>query len=114
MHNQRHMLVLTSLTMAVCLMGSATSAWADEKAAKQPGTTTTRDSKIKGKGTGNIRMNDADARAVEDLGQLDIEGKIHKPSVYYMLARGEIQYAGIEFKQNFTDRIVKGALKRPF
>ena len=111
--------------LALTAMGLANTAWAappataegeakpGESAAKTPGTTT-RESKIKGKGTGNIRVNDADARAVEDLGQMDIEGKIHKPAVFYMLARVEVQYAGIEFKQNFTDRIVRGALKRPF
>jgi hypothetical protein len=74
----------------------------------------TRESKIKGKGTGEIRTNDADRGAATDLGITDIEGRIYKPSVFYMLARSEIAYAGIEAKQNFTDRIVRGALKRPF
>lgn len=73
-----------------------------------------RQGKIKGKGDGNIRVNDADAKAIQDLGQQDIEGRMHKPSVFYVLARSEVQYAGIEFKQNFVDRIVKGALRRPF
>jgi hypothetical protein len=88
----------------VCLMAVAVPAWAGPQ----------RDSKVKGKGSGNIRVDDADARAVQDLGQLDIEGRVKKPSVYYMLARSEVKYSGIEFKQNFTDRIVKGAMRRPF
>lgn len=73
-----------------------------------------RESKVKGKGSGNISVDDADARAVEDLGKIEIEGRVHKPSVFYVLARNEVKYAGIEFKQNFTDRIVKGAMRRPF
>jgi len=72
------------------------------------------DSKIKGKGSGQIRVNDNDRGGAEDLGVIDIEGRIYKPSVFYVLARGDIKYSGIEFKQNFLDRIVKGALKRPF
>lgn len=70
--------------------------------------------KIKGKGDGNIRVNDADRAGVEDLGVANIEGRIYKPSVFYVLARGEVQHQGIEFRQDFTDRIVKGARKRPF
>jgi hypothetical protein len=70
--------------------------------------------KIKGKGDGNIRVNDADRAGVEDLGVANIEGRIYKPSVFYVLARGEVQYQGIEFRQDFTDKIVKGAKKRPF
>ena len=49
-----------------------------------------------------------------DLGQIDIEGRIHKPSVFYQVARAELSYTGIEVKQNFVDRIVRSALKRPF
>lgn len=73
------------------------------------------DSKIKGKGSGQIRVNDSDrGGSGTDLGVIDIEGRIYKPSVFYVLARGDIKYSGIEFKQSFLDRIVKGALKRPF
>lgn len=70
--------------------------------------------KIKGKGDGNIRVNDADRAGVEDLGVSNIEGRIYKPSVFYVLARGEVQYQGLEFRQDFTDKILKGAKRRPF
>jgi hypothetical protein len=69
--------------------------------------------KIKGKGDGNIRVSDTD-RGTTDLGVIDIEGRIYKPSVFYVLARSDLSYKGLEFKQNYTDRIVKGALRRPF
>ena len=72
-----------------------------------------RASKVKGKGTGNIRVNDAD-KGVEELDLQNIEGRIYKPSVFYVLARGDVQYAGLEMRQNFVDRIVKGAMRRPF
>lgn len=70
--------------------------------------------KIKSKGDGNIRVNDADRAGVEDLGVSNIEGRIYKPSVFYVLARGEVQYQGLEFRQDFTDKIMKGAKRRPF
>ncbi|MBI5608280.1 MAG: hypothetical protein HY902_05315 [Deltaproteobacteria bacterium] len=72
-----------------------------------------RASKIKG-GSGKISVNDADRAGIEDLGVANIEGRIYKPSVFFVLVRGDVAYQGIDFKQNFTDRIVKGALKRPF
>lgn len=72
-----------------------------------------RNSKIKG-GSGKITVNDADRAGIEDLGVANIEGRIYKPSVFFVLVRGDVAYQGIDFKQNFTDRIVKGALKRPF
>lgn len=72
-------------------------------------------SKIRaGSGTGEIKVNDADRSAATDLGITDIEGRIYKPSVFYMLARSEIAYAGLEVQQEFSGRIVKGALRRPF
>ena len=72
-------------------------------------------SKIRtGNGTGEIKVNDADRSAATDLGITDIEGRIYKPSVFYMLARSEIAYAGLEVQQEFSGRIVKGALRRPF
>lgn len=69
--------------------------------------------KIKGKGDGKITVSGADAGAT-DLGVQDIEGRIYKPSVFYVLARSTFKYDALDFKQNFTDRIVKGAMKRPF
>lgn len=72
-----------------------------------------RDSKVKGKGSGNIRVNDAD-KGVQELDLQNIEGRIYKPSVFYVLARSEVKYSPLDFRQNFVDRIVKGAQKRPF
>lgn len=74
----------------------------------------TKQGKIKGKGDGNIRVDDADRAGVENLGVANIEGRIYKPSVFYVLARGEVQYQGLEFRQDFTDKILKGAKRRPF
>jgi hypothetical protein len=75
-----------------------------------------KQSKIKGKGSGKITVDDAERMAggSTDLGQIDIEGRIHKPTVYYSIARADYAYTGIEMKQNFVDRIVRSALKRPF
>jgi len=72
-----------------------------------------RESKVKGKGSGNIRVSDAD-RGVQELDLQNIEGRIYKPAVFVVLARSEFKYGGLEFRQNFVDRIVRGALKRPF
>ncbi len=76
-----------------------------------------RKSKLKGtKGTGNIKVNDVDrpSGGEELAGPIEIEGRIYKPSVFYVVARRNINYEGLDFKQDFVDRIVKGALKRPF
>ncbi len=79
-----------------------------------------RKSKLKGtKGTGNIRVNDVDRGSgggggEELAGPIEIEGKIYKPSVFYVVARRSWNYESLDFKQDFVDRIVKGALKRPF
>ncbi len=69
------------------------------------------------RGKGNISVNKFDAAGQADgtdLGTTDIEGRIFKPAVFFVLARGDIQYQGLQFKQSFVDRIVIGALKRPF
>ncbi|MSP90293.1 MAG: hypothetical protein EXR79_00570 [Myxococcales bacterium] len=95
--------VITFFVTAVCLVSFASAASAQ----------TAGKGKIKGKGDGNIRVNDADKGAT-DLGVIDIEGRIYKPSVFYVLARSDLSYQGLEFRQNFTDRIVKGAMMRPF
>ncbi len=77
-----------------------------------------RKSKLKGaKGTGNIKVSDVDrgpGGGEELAGPIEIEGRIYKPSVFYVVARRSINYEGLDFKQDFVDRIVKGALKRPF
>ena len=84
--------------------------------AADPPKATERQSKIKGKTGGQIRVDSTDKSSGSgtDLADIDIEGRIYKPSVFYVMERSNIQYTGIDFKQNFTDRIVKGAAKRPF
>ncbi len=72
-----------------------------------------RESKVKGKGSGNIRVNDAD-KGVQELDLQNIEGRIYKPSVFYVLARSEVKISSLDFRQSFIDRVYKGALKRPF
>jgi hypothetical protein len=69
--------------------------------------------KIKGATGGEVRVNQADTQT-NDLGTIDIEGRIYKPSVFYVLARANLSYQGISIHQDFTSRIVKDALKRPF
>ena len=100
---KRHWFQAMMAAAVLLMLVSAGSAFAQAKQGK-----------IKGKGDGNIRVNDADRAGVEDLGVANIEGRIYKPSVFYVLARGEVQHQGIEFRQDFTDKIVKGAKKRPF
>lgn len=108
MHHSTRMLKFARLVFVASLiagLGATVPAWAAPPA---------NQGKIKGKGSGKISVDDADRAGSIDLGVQDIEGRIYKPSVFYVLARGNINYTGIEFRQNFLDRIVKGALKRPF
>ncbi len=51
---------------------------------------------------------------VIDLGELEIEGKISKPQVFYVLGRAEFRYRGLKLDQSFVDRIVTSARKNPF
>lgn len=51
---------------------------------------------------------------VVDLEDQKIEGMVHKPSVFYVLTRARLAYTGLEMKQDFTPRIERMALKRPF
>ena len=102
-------LIAVAALSSVLLVGSASAQQAPE-----------RKSKLKGaKGTGNIRVNDVDrgpggGGGEELAGPIEIEGRIYKPSVFYVVARRNLNYEGLDFKQDFVDRIVKGALKRPF
>ena len=98
--------------VALCISCVCLGAWSLSALALEP-----PKSKIKGKTSGQIRMDNADrggGGSGTDLADIDIEGRIYKPSVFYVMERSNIQYTGIDFKQNFTDRIVKGAAKRPF
>jgi hypothetical protein len=69
--------------------------------------------KIKGSGRGEVRVSDAD-RASTDLGQIQIEGQVFKPSVFYVLGRSDIAYKGPELHFDFVPMIFKDAMKRPF
>lgn len=51
---------------------------------------------------------------VIDLGQLEVEGKVSKPQVFYVLGRSEFRYQGLKLKRSFVDRIVKSARTNPF
>ncbi|MEY3012373.1 MAG: hypothetical protein RIT45_1108 [Pseudomonadota bacterium] len=70
------------------------------------------------RGKGDIKVSDYDGRGggggSVDLGVAEIEGRIFKPSVFFVLARRDFQYQGIQFKQSFSDRIIKDAMLRPF
>lgn len=69
------------------------------------------------RGQGNIRVNEYDGRSgggSTDLGIAEIEGRIFKPSVFFVLARKDFQYQAIAFRQSFVDRVVEGAVRRPF
>lgn len=71
-------------------------------------------SSLKGASKGELRVKDMDKSATTDLGQIDIEGRIYKPSVFYVLARSGIDYKLPEISNNFVPRILTGAFKRPF
>ncbi len=70
------------------------------------------------RGKGNVSVDSYDQRnrggSSTDLGVSEIEGRIFKPAVFFVLARSDFQYQAIEFKQHFVNRIMLGALKRPF
>ena len=69
------------------------------------------------RGQGNIKVSEYDrsnGSGSTDLGIAEIEGRIFKPSVFFVLARRDFQYQAIAFRQSFLDRIVSGALKRTF
>lgn len=80
------------------------------------GTALAKKGSVRGKGGISVNKYDAAGQkgGVTDLGVYEIEGRIFKPAVFFVLARGDIQYQGLQFKQSFVDRIVIGALKRPF
>lgn len=71
-------------------------------------------SSLKGANGGEVRVNDADKAASTDLGPIYIEGRIYKPSVFYVLARSPIDYKLPEIANNFVPRILTGVFKRPF
>ena len=68
------------------------------------------------RGQGNISVSSADKHSQSDidLGEQKIDGMVYKPSVFYVLARGSINFTALSFKQDFTARIVQQALKLPF
>jgi hypothetical protein len=72
--------------------------------------------KIKGKGDGQIRVSEADRRSssTQELGEINIEGRMYKPSVFYVLARGALAYEGLKIQHDYVPLILHGALKRFF
>jgi hypothetical protein len=71
------------------------------------------------RGKGDIKVNQygrggSGGGGSVDLGVAEIEGRIFKPSVFFVLARSDFQYQAIAFRTNFTDRIVDEAKRRPF
>lgn len=68
------------------------------------------------RGKGNIKVSDYDrsGSGSVDLGVAEIEGRIFKPSVFFVLARRDFQYQGVQFRKTFSDRIITEAMKRPF
>jgi hypothetical protein len=69
---------------------------------------------VRGKGDIKVNSFDRGRSGSVDLGVAEIEGRIFKPSVFFVLARRDFQYQGIQFRQSFLDRVVSGAMKRPF
>lgn len=76
-----------------------------------PGSALARPSGLKGHaGTGEVRV----AKDPIELTTTPIEGRVLRPSVFFVLARANLNYQGLQFAQDFTPRIEKAALKRPF
>lgn len=66
---------------------------------------------------GRINVADADRRRQQkevDLGEVNIDARLYKPSVFYVLARGGLSWHALEIHHNFVPRILRDALKRPF
>lgn len=61
-------------------------------------------------GTGEVRV----AEPINVCGTIFITPTIHKPSVFYVLARRDFAHQGLELRQDFSGRTVKAALLRPF
>ncbi|MCO4764186.1 MAG: hypothetical protein KC502_21925 [Myxococcales bacterium] len=79
------------------------------------GVSTAEAKKPSARGQNRIKVDDfSSSGSSVDLGVAEIEGRIFKPAVFFVLARSDFQYKAIKFKQSFVDRIVKGALRRPF
>lgn len=57
---------------------------------------------------------DRNKQNTENLEEIKIDGRIYKPSVFYVLARSNIIWGGLEIPQNFTSRIFRDAMRRPF
>lgn len=111
MRNHRWLLAAAGTLCALALILPAGSAFSQAKKKKA------RES-VRGKGRVSVDSYDARKQGggggSTDLGVSEIEGRIFKPAVFFVLARSDFQYQAIEFKQSFVDRILVGALKRPF
>ena len=100
---------LTAVFVAIAMVFSAGAAFGQAKKKRES---------VRGKGGVSVDSYDARTRdsggSSTDLGVAEIEGRIFKPAVFFVLARSDFQYQAIEFKQSFVNRILVGALKRPF
>ncbi len=54
------------------------------------------------------------APKVVELEGLEIEGRIAKPQVFYILGRSSIRYENLSMDQSFVHRIIDAAKKNPF
>jgi hypothetical protein len=51
---------------------------------------------------------------VIELEEMIIEGKVAKPTVFYVLGRSAVRYEGLKLDRSFVDRIVESARQNPF
>lgn len=51
---------------------------------------------------------------VQELEAMVIEGKVAKPTVFYVLGRSTIRYEGLKMDRSFVRRIVDSARRNPF
>lgn len=54
------------------------------------------------------------APKVIELEEMVIEGKVAKPTVFYVLGRAGIRYEGLRLDRSFVKRIVESARANPF
>jgi hypothetical protein len=66
------------------------------------------------RGKGRKTVSSFDDGGGTDLGTIEVEGKIYKPSVFFVLRRSSFSYEGLKIEQNFLHKIIKEAVKRPF
>jgi hypothetical protein len=65
---------------------------------------------------GNITVSGKDRHGQKEveLGEVNIDGRVYKPSVFYVLARSSLSWKSLDFQHNFVPKILQDAYKRPF